>query len=135
MSNLDAFLAVVSVVCASGGVIAAVGTGSFWLDRVAVVVLRCSGLGPALFPTAVGLAVLIVTHPEQWSSDKYHLRHPDIGSVWIRNGAYGLHVETAMGEWRPNWIERRIIRQAVDWRLSNYIRDRLEVAVRKNALR
>jgi hypothetical protein len=135
MSDLVAFLTVFSVVCASGGVIAAVCTVPLWLDRAAVVVLRCSGLGPALFPTAVGLAVSIVSHPEQWSSDKYHLTHPDIGSIWIGNGAYGLHLETAMGEWRPNFIERRIIRQAVDWRLSNFIRDRLEVAVRKNALR
>jgi hypothetical protein len=135
MSDLVAFLIVFSAICATVGLIAAVCTAPFWLDRVAVVVLRCSGLGPALFPTAVGLAVLIVNHPEQWSSDKYYLRHPDIGSIWIRNGAYGLHVETAMGEWRPNFIERRIIRQAVNWRLSNYIRDRLEVAVRENALR
>jgi hypothetical protein len=134
MSDLGAVLAVFSVVCASGGVIAAVCTVPLWLDRVAVFVLRCSGLGPALFPTAVGLAVSIITHPEQWSSDRYHLTHPDIGSIWIANATYGLHLETAIGEWRPNFIERRIVRQAVDWRLSNYIRDRLEIAVGKNAL-
>jgi hypothetical protein len=55
----------------------------FWFDRVAVVVLRCSGLGPALFPTAVGIAVSIVTHPEQWSSDRIYLAHPDIRNRWI----------------------------------------------------
>src|SRR3954470_20852882 len=128
MSDLVAVLAVFFAICATGGLLFAVCTVPLWFDRAAVVVLRCSGLGPALFPTAVGIAVSIVTHPEQWSSDKYPRRHPDIGAIWIANGAYGGHLETPIGEWRPSFIERRIIRQAIEWRLSNYIRDRLEVA-------
>jgi hypothetical protein len=107
-----------------------------WFDRVAVIALRWSGLGPVLYPTAVGIAVLIVTHPEQWTNEGLQLtrlKHADIGTVWVVSGST-LHVETAMGQWEPGFIERRIIREAVDWRLGRYIRDRLEVAVRKNAL-
>jgi hypothetical protein len=130
------FIAVMLVISASAASVAMLVTTPFWADRVAVFILRLSGLGPALYPTAVGIAVSIVTQPEQWAFEgKYRLNHPDIGSVWIGNAAYGLHLETAFGEWRPNVIERRIIREAVDWRINRYIRDRLEIAVRKNALR
>jgi hypothetical protein len=107
-----------------------------WFSRAAVIVLRCSGLGPALYPTAVGIAVSIVNHPEQWANEGLQmtrLKHADIGTVWVVS-KYTLHVETAMGQWEPSFIERCIIHEAVDWRMSNYIRDRLEVAVRRNAL-
>jgi hypothetical protein len=107
----------------------------FWYDRVAVIIVRCSGLGPALYPTAVGIAMSIYNHPEQWSSDGYTMSHPEIGSIYIGLHAWALEVTTEMGKWKPNFIERRIIREAVDWRIGRYIRDRLEVVVRKNALR
>jgi hypothetical protein len=135
MKDLVLFL----VICATGiaGFVLFLATlpQPFWIDRLVVILLRRLGLGMALFPTAVGIAVSIITHPEQWSSDGNRLIHPDIGRIWIANKAWGIHVDTEMGRWEPNWIERRIIREAVDWRLSNYIRDRLEVTVRKNALR
>jgi hypothetical protein len=102
-------------------------------DRIAVILLR--RLGIPLYPTAIGIALLIVNHPEQWSFDRHRMTHPDLGSIWIANDAYGLKVETAMGDWKPNLIERRIIREAVDWRIGRYLRDRLNVAVQKNALR
>lgn len=102
-------------------------------DRIAVILLR--RLGIRLYPTAIGIALLIVNHPEQWSFDRHRMTHPDLGSIWIANDAYGLKVETAMGDWKPNLIERRIIREAVDWRIGRYLRDRLNVAVQKNALR
>ena len=135
MKDLVLFL----VICATGiaGFVLFLATlpQPFWIDRLVVILLRRLGLGMALFPTAVGIAVSIITHPEQWSSDGDHLIHPDIGTIWIANAARGIHVDTEMGRWEPNWIERRIIREAVDWRVSNYIRDRLEVTVRKNMLR
>jgi hypothetical protein len=108
-------------------------TVPLYFDHVVVILLRRLGI-PA-YPTAVGIAVSIVNHPEQWSSDGYKLVHPDIGTIWIANAAYGIHVDTLMGRWTPNLIERRIIREAVDWRIGRYVRDRLEVVVRKNALR
>jgi hypothetical protein len=128
MKDLPIFLA-------CGAAVAAICTMSLWFDRVAVIVLRRLGLGMMLFPTAVGIAVSITSHPEQWSSDGYQIAHSDIGRIWIGNAAYGIRVETAFGKWQPNWIERRIIREAVDWRIGRYIRDRLELSVRKNALR
>jgi hypothetical protein len=81
------------------------------------------------------MAMLIIQRPEQWSFDHYRMSHPDIGSIWIANGAYGLHVETAIGDWKPNFIERRIIREAVDWRIEQYLRERLQVAAERNMLR
>src|SRR5690349_5121824 len=102
-------------------------------DRIAVWVIR--GFQLPLYPTAVGIAILVVERPEQWSSDPYHLSHPDIGSIWIANAAYGLHIETDIGKWEPNFIERRIIREAVDWRIGRYVRERLTIAVQRNMLR
>jgi hypothetical protein len=101
-------------------------------DRIAVAVIRSMHL--PVCQTAVGIAILIVEHPEQWSCDQHRLSHRDIGSIWIANAAYGLHVDTAMGKWTPNFIERRIIREAVDWRIGRFIRDRVMVAVQRNML-
>jgi hypothetical protein len=104
-----------------------------WIARVLVVAVRGLGMG-VFFPTAVGVATLIVNHPEQWSSDKYRLIHPDFGSIWIANQAYGLHFELPTGDWKPNLIERLIIWEAVEYHMQRYIRDRLTIAVRKNML-
>lgn len=117
-------------------IVALIGTGIFaayHLDRIAVFVIRRANI--PVFRVAVGIAIMIVEHPEQWSFDKYHMWHPDIGSIWTGNGAYGVYVETEMGKWQPNFIERRIIREAVDWRISRYLRDRLHVGVEKNLIR
>jgi hypothetical protein len=131
MKDLLIFL-VLCIACVAA--VAALCTTPLWIDCLVVILLRRLGLGMMLFPTAVGIAVSITCHPEQWSSDGYHINHPDIGRIWIGNAAYGIRVETAFGKWQPNFIERRIIREAVDWRIGAYIRDRLEVALRKNAL-
>ena len=87
-----------------------------------------------LYPVAIAIAKSIMEHPDEWSFDKYHMIHPIIGSIWTANEAYGLHVETEVGKWKPNMIERRIIRDAVDWRIGDYIRNRLALTMQKNAL-
>jgi hypothetical protein len=130
MSPLEQFWVAMSLIAAAVGSVIAIGAN---FDRVAVFLLRRLNL--PLFPTAISMAMLIIQRPEQWSFDHYRMSHPDIGSIWIANGAYGLHVETAIGDWKPNFIERRIIREAVDWRIEQYLRERLQVAAERNMLR
>jgi hypothetical protein len=124
-------LEVACFVAGVGATVALLFVVPLHFDRIVVILLR--RLRIPLYPTAIGIAVAIVNQPEQWSSDGYKLSHPDIGSIWIANGAFGIKLDTNMGKWSPNYIERRIIREAVDWRIGAYIRDRLEVALRKNA--
>jgi len=101
-------------------------------DRIVVFLMRWLNL--PLFPTAVGIAISIMEHPEEWSSNKHELCHCDIGSIWIANDAYGIRVETAFGTWNPNRIERRIIREAVDWRIGGYIRNRIAHSIQRRTL-
>jgi hypothetical protein len=101
-------------------------------DRVVVTFLRYTGLH--LYPTAINIAMLIIEHPTQWTHDKYYMRHPVVGGIWICNEAYGLHIETEFGDWKPNVIERRIIRDAVDWRIKDFVRSRILLAMQRNAL-
>lgn len=129
---MDELVVIPLVLAAVAGTFGTLATLPYWFDRVVVFVLRW--LGIPLFPTAIGVAMSIVNHPEQWSSTNYELTHPDIGTIWIANGALGIRMDTGMGRWEPNCIERRIIRDAVDWRLANYLRGRVEVAMRKSAL-
>ena len=101
-------------------------------DRIVVGMIRLLHL-PVCSP-AIGIAILIGQRPELWSVDKYRMHHPDIGSIWIANDAYGLRIETVMGTWTPNLIERRIIRDAVDWRITRFVRERVMAAVQRNIL-
>jgi len=98
-------------------------------DYIVVGLMRLFNL--PFYPAAVGIAITILRHPEEWSSSKHMMTHPEIGSIWIANGAYGLHVDTDFGQWTPNKIERRIIREAVDWRLSEYIKGRVTQAMQR----
>jgi hypothetical protein len=100
-------------------------------DRIAASLMRWFNI--RLFPTAVRIAILIFEHPEQWSSDGHHLSHKVIGSIWISNAAYGLEVKTDMGTWKPNFIERRIIRDAVDWRIKHFLKNRITQAIQQNS--
>ena len=74
----------------------------------------------------------IVLQPDQWIGTAYEIKHKTIGEVWIANGARGLHVATSQGKWHPNLIERRIIREAVDWRLKTYLKNQIRAAILKD---
>jgi len=100
----------------------------YW-DHVVVWFLRTARI--YAFPVAINIAMSIEHHPEQWNSDGYRLSHPIVGSIWTGNEAYGLHIETPFGDWKPNKIERRIIRNAVDWRQKEYVKGRLGMAMQK----
>jgi len=122
------FALIIGIVAVLGGIAAFIR----YFDRIIVALMRCFNI--IIFPTAISIAMLILEHPEQWSHDQYRMSHPDIGSIWIANESYGLKVETAFGDWIPNFIERRIIRDAVDWRINQYIKRRITQALQRNAL-
>jgi hypothetical protein len=108
----------------AAGIIAAILA---FRDRIVVALMQRFGLH--LFPESVGIALLIYKHPEQWTCTKYEMRHPKVGAIWVANKAYGLEITAEFGRWTPNKIERRIIRDAVDWRIKEYVRLRLGQAV------
>jgi hypothetical protein len=101
-------------------------------DRVAVFILRVTNCD--CYPLAIAIARLICERPSEWTHDRYHMRHPRIGAIWIANKAYGLHIETEVGDWTPSKIERRIIREAVDWRIRDYVRNRIAVEMQRHML-
>jgi hypothetical protein len=84
------------------------------LDRIVVFVLR--EIETPLFREAWTIADLICRYPEQWEVEGRALKHAKIGRVQHSSGALGLSVSGPFGEWRPNFIERRIIWDAIAWR-------------------
>lgn len=107
----------------AGGLFAGVVCVVTWHERI-VLVLLCL-FNVKVFPEARAVALLLYQHPEQWTSDDFRMSHATVGSIWIANEAYGLKVETPFGSWKPCALERRIIRDAVDWRLKEYVRAHL----------
>lgn len=96
-------------------------------ERIATAMIY--GFNLNVYPLARQVAWLLYQCPTQWTSDGFRLKHLKVGSIWIANEAYGLKIETEFGEVHLNFIERRIIRDAVDWRLRGYLRDRVTVAL------
>lgn len=98
----------------TAGFFGAIATAPLWVDRAIVWVLRTFHL--FLFPNAIRLAVSLERDTAEWTYRKYQAEHPKIGTIWIGNCAYGINVKIIAGdetlEWKPNWIERRIIRDA-----------------------
>jgi hypothetical protein len=101
-------------------------------DHIVVFFLRVTNC--QCYPLAISIARLICEHPAEWTYDEYHMRHPRIGTIWIANKAYGLHIKTDFGDWTPSKIERRIIREAVDWRIREYVRNRIALEMQRHSL-
>ena len=59
------------------------------------------------------------------------MKHKHFGDMWIANEAHGLKLEAPEGEWKPNKIEQRIIRDAVDWYLLEYKKQRIIAGINK----
>jgi hypothetical protein len=67
------------------------------------------------------IADLIYRHPERFEGDSRTLNHPEF--VRIRGSyASNLSIEGPAGEWEPNFIERRIIWNAIVWRRREAIK-------------
>lgn len=101
-------------------------------DRIFVMLMRRFDIQAC--PEAVAIALLIYQQPEQWTCGTHRMSHPKVGEIWTANEAYGLHVETEFGQWKPSKIERRIIRNAVDWRIKEYVKNRIAHALNAGLL-
>ena len=88
-----------------------------WLDYLIVYVMRTCRI--YLFPTAIRLALSLETQADEWMLDDDKLSHPHIGRVWlITSGRTLVRLpdtnQSRAQDWRPNWIEHRIIRNAAN---------------------
>ena len=96
---------------ASCGVIAALVTTPLWADRAIVAVMRNCRI--YIYPTAIRIALSLQRSPEQWSLEHRGLKHPTIGTLeWI-GGSITLTLPDRQA-WKPSWIERRILAEAVE---------------------
>lgn len=114
---------------AVGGFIVAVVNG----DRL--VVIACCLLRLPVFVEARMIAALIHQRPEEWSSGRRSLHHASVGSITVSVAPLHVDVSTALGNWRPNAFERRIIWDAAQWRLRTYVRQRVGAELSRALLR
>jgi hypothetical protein len=106
------------------GFFGGMATVPFWADHAAVWMLRTFHI--FLFPDAIRLAVSLERDTAEWEFGNYEVRHPKIGTVWIGHDVLGIRVKIdEVTEWRPNWIERRIIWQAVNLAINRRIHEHL----------
>lgn len=103
--------------------------------RHRLIVITLAAINCPCYPDARAIARTIYEKPEEWSGDEHYLRHPKIGSIWTANSYENLRIKTPFGEWEPTMIERRIIRDAVDWRLREYIKARLGYVLNQGLLK
>ncbi len=82
-----------------------------------------------VYQTAIMVAMSIIQHPEEWTAETHYIKHKIIGNIWTANGVTYLKIDTPSGTWIPNFFERRIIYEAVAWRLDTYIRNSLQRAM------
>jgi hypothetical protein len=95
-------------------VFGALASGSFWFERVVVWALRTFHI--FAFPNAIRIAVSLERDGAEWELGTSYLKHPKIGS--IRMGSVHsvcVHLDGKQPSliWEPNFIERRIIWDAV----------------------
>jgi hypothetical protein len=93
---------------------------AFNFDRVAVFILDL--LGVQVYGTASMIAAMLRQSPQEWTvKAPYTLTHPALGEI-RGSGPKSLSVTGPFGEWEPDFIERRIIWDAMVWYRSEYIR-------------
>lgn len=129
---IESFMEFLAVSFLFVGIVVGFVTIPCWLDRFIVNIIRLFNI--PVCQTAVMIAISIVQQPDQWRASSHSLTHKEVGHIWSANGAYGLHLDTLSGKWKPNWIERRIIYEAVDWRLKNYIRVQTQKALQQSRI-
>ena len=97
----------------------------FWAGRVIVALTRKCRI--YAYPTAIRIALSLQRSPEQWTlSYRSSLSHPAIGTLeWVGSRVEARLVTLALPDrqtWWPNWIERRILADAI----SDWLRQRFE---------
>jgi hypothetical protein len=88
-------------------------------DRVAVFLL--SEIDAPFYGTARTVAAMLRERPNEWTPyGSYTLKHPllDVSASCVR----GVSVSGPFGEWKPDFIERRLIWDAMVWYRREYIR-------------
>ena len=93
-------------------------------DRTIVFVLRAFSIR-RFFKTAMQIAAITETDPDGWRCERYRATHKAIGTIVCIGG---LEVETPQGTWKPNRIERRIIRNALDRMITAKVREHVAQA-------
>jgi hypothetical protein len=95
------------------GFFAVIASVPWWLDRAIVGVLRTFRI--FAYPNAIRLAVSLERDTAQWEVTSSYLTHPEIGSVKVGSvDSVCVHLDdNSRIIWIPNWIERRIIHDAV----------------------
>jgi hypothetical protein len=104
-------------ICAA---IVATGLVAMHFDHIAVFALRL--VGAPVFEEARMVAALLYQHPEQWTVTSYGMEHPQVGKLHSVTHVAGLHITGPFGDWQPNFIERRIIWNAVHWHQRAHIK-------------
>ncbi|MFC7738581.1 hypothetical protein ACFQX4_22875 [Roseomonas sp. GCM10028921] len=95
---------------------AAIMVAVFNFDRITAFLLR--PFHHRLFPLAHRIARSLREEPGTWTfeRERYRAKHGPSG-LSIYTGladASGLRFETNVGEWKPNFVERRIVRNALN---------------------
>lgn len=95
-----------------GGIVA-LATVPFWFDRAIVWVLRTFRI--FAFPDAIRIAVSLERDTDEWEFTANYANHPQIGSISIGYvGSVCVHLDKQSTLiWQPNFIERRIIYDAI----------------------
>lgn len=94
-------------------------------DRVAEWALR--PFRARLFPLAMQIAESIRQQPEAWAYEPHRLRatHIPSGLIIYTGGAeaLGVRFQTRSGEWKPDIVSRRIVRDALDQMVREEVSD------------
>lgn len=110
------------------GAIVCLGMSPFWLDRPIVWLMRTFNV--LLYPDAIRLAVSLERDTAEWRFSKSQAAHQQIGTVWVGSSVFSVHLDITQGndtiEWRPGWIERRIIYNAEKQARARTIHEHLD---------
>jgi len=97
--------------------VVAIVTLPWWLDRT--LVRMTWPIVAAIYPLSSRIAYSLVNKPDEWHLDDADASHPTIGKIRGGQDAFSIRVQlpdtnqSRNQTWRPNWIERRIIYDAL----------------------
>jgi hypothetical protein len=111
--------------------IGGVATIPFWVDRVVVRLLP--GWSRAAFPAAARVALSLERDTADWRFSDSGAQHQGIGEIRAAYGPRSLHVLVEFGtdrlDWEPNFLERRLLWNALRAARARLIHEQLAVAL------
>jgi hypothetical protein len=131
MTDAERFLTLWIISFATFVVVATLVAGLVFIsDRVIVCILRTFRLR-RIYETATRIATIVETEPDEWRFEQYRATYKAIGTIdWFTD----LKVVTSQGTWKPDRIERRIIRNALDRTIKAKVRERVAQAASGRAM-